>query len=533
MSTKSSTKRRPVTIRSRNALLKSGAAEFRRMDGCGSINTRWDGFGLHFVVLAPLAFLFLVCPTRASQLRPRSGDAASSAYAEAPFARRTRQPEHECFLAQRENVGPDGEAGQHFGRKKREIGRRPRILVRAFSADATDEKHKHLGYLTTLEVGGDLGHVSSVVLIPGSVLSRLFLGRQEKLLALGGTPDVAKARAWCQEAHADLLVTGSTAATSAGVKITVRLMRPGQTRWLAERTFSGEDIFNVIDSGVRWILDQCNVTPTDDERRRMELRATTSMAAYCKLAEAARAQEEGRNFQAVGRCKKAIELDPRFARAHAQLGSIYAGLEQFDLAIAAFQKALAIDPGFSNRANLAVAYRKSDRAPMAFSEYAEVLRLRPHDPYVRVQLSSAHFHEKNYNQAEEALTEALRLDPFVADGHYSLGLVYRHSGRLGQAAAEFKQAVRDYPGDIQAYVMLATVHLLLGDIEAAINDLEEGVEISPDYGKAHNNLAAYYGGTEQYDKAWKHVHAAQRLRYPVADVIVDELRRHSVEPKND
>ena len=81
--------------------------------------------------------------------------------------------------------------------------------------------------------------------------------------------------------------------------------------------------------------------------------------------------------------------------------------------------------------------------------------------------------------------------------------------------------------------MLATVHALLGNASAAISALEEGLKVSPEYGKAHNNLAAYYGGTRQWDKAWKHVHEAQRLRYPVADVILDTLREYSVEPKDD
>ena len=38
-------------------------------------------------------------------------------------------------------------------------------------------------------------------------------------------------------------------------------------------------------------------------------------------------------------------------------------------------------------------------------------------------------------------------------------------------------------------------------IDLAIADLEEGLKISPHYGKAHNNLAAYYAGMQQYENS--------------------------------
>lgn len=411
--------------------------------------------------------------------------------------------------------------------------RRPRVLVRPFEADARRPEDAHLGYLMVEAIGRDLSQVPSVSVVPGSVLNRMFLGRQEKLLELTGSPNAAKAQTWCREAHADLVVTGSVERSAGGVTATLRLMPSGQTQWLAQRAFSGADLLDVADTIVLCVLDHCEAVLSDREREEIKRRPTTVVAAYEELAKADRNQEEGRMFKALGCCRKAIGLDPQFALAHAKLGNIYMAQGQFDLGIPALEKALQIDPSLSDRSNLAVAYRKTGQAEEAFAQYAEVLRFRPHDPYIRVQLGMGHFYEKNYAQAENALNEALRLDPFVPDGHFSLGLVFRHSGRLGQAGAEFRKAVDDYPGDIQSYVMLSLVHQLLGDYEAAIKDLEDGLTISPDYGKAHNNMAALCTATRQFDKAWKHVREAQRLRYPVADVILDELRKHSIELKTD
>ncbi len=412
-------------------------------------------------------------------------------------------------------------------------GSRVRVVIWPLATKSDRAEDSYLGHAVAHAVGWDLNHVPSVLVAPNSMLRRVFLGREDELLKLLGAVDVAKARRLCTEVHADLLVAGSVERTPEGLKAAVRLVHGATAEWPPEKRFSAADLLALGDDIVFAVLEELRVVPSEQEKERIRARPVTNIAAYEEFAKALRFAEQGRGFQMIAQCRKAVEIDPNFAIAQALLGETYVQNGQLDLGIQALRRAIEIDPTLPNRSNLAVAYRKKGEVDKALAEYRETLKRRPQDPYVRVQMAAVHFYQKEYAEAERVLVEALKLDPYAPDAHYFLGMVYRHWNRLGQAIAEFKQAVTDYPGDIQAYVMLATAHALLGDASAAIQALEEGLRTSPNYGKAHNNLAAYYAGTQQYDKAWNHVYKAQALGFPVAPVILEELRRNSVEPRQD
>ena len=69
------------------------------------------------------------------------------------------------------------------------------------------------------------------------------------------------------------------------------------------------------------------------------------------------AREAG-NFDEAIRCyKQAIAIDPKYAPAHNNLGSMYGSLGMLDDAIIEYQKAIAIDPDYTlAHNNLARAY---------------------------------------------------------------------------------------------------------------------------------------------------------------------------------
>ena len=67
---------------------------------------------------------------------------------------------------------------------------------------------------------------------------------------------------------------------------------------------------------------------------------------------------EGDNFDEAIRCyKKSIAIDPNYAPAYNNLGSIYGKKGMLDDAIAEYKKAIAIDPDYTHaHNNLARAY---------------------------------------------------------------------------------------------------------------------------------------------------------------------------------
>jgi Flp pilus assembly protein TadD len=95
-------------------------------------------------------------------------------------------------------------------------------------------------------------------------------------------------------------------------------------------------------------------------------------------------------------------------------------------------------------------------------------------------------------EAQQALEEALRLDPGNPRAHSFLGYLYLYGGRLEEAVAEQRAALRADPGFARARYGLALVQLKRGDTRAARRELEAYVHLEPrSYGawKARETIA--------------------------------------------
>ena len=92
-------------------------------------------------------------------------------------------------------------------------------------------------------------------------------------------------------------------------------------------------------------------------------------------------QEEGDLDGAAAEYEKALELDPKMARAHKGLGLVYSKQGMLDKAISQHQKALEIDPNLPEaHKNLGTCYNKkglSRQAAKEFSIYNKVVTKEP------------------------------------------------------------------------------------------------------------------------------------------------------------
>ena len=111
-----------------------------------------------------------------------------------------------------------------------------------------------------------------------------------------------------------------------------------------------------------------------------------------------------------------VAKNPTSWTGHAILGLTFSQQGRTDEAIAHFQKALEINPGYVDaRNNLGIALNLKGRSDEAIEQY----------------------------------TKALTLDPNYAQAHYNLGNVLFREGRSDEAIAHFKKALDinpDYPG---------------------------------------------------------------------------------------
>jgi tetratricopeptide (TPR) repeat protein len=102
--------------------------------------------------------------------------------------------------------------------------------------------------------------------------------------------------------------------------------------------------------------------------------------------------------------------------------------------------------------------------------------------------ASRHYESGQYDLAIHCLQTALCREPNLPDIHNNLGIVLATLGRLAEAAASFKNAVRLKPDFAEAHNNLGNALRAQGNLEAAVHHLRQAVRIRPDYVDARSNL---------------------------------------------
>lgn len=212
--------------------------------------------------------------------------------------------------------------------------------------------------------------------------------------------------------------------------------------------------------------------------------------------------------------KDALEIDPEFAWAWAQLSVVYDmettdGLlsveEGYDKAERAANKAIEIEPAsavaHSTLATVA-AYRDGDLRQAAH-HYQIVLDSAGWCgcDFLYLEISDMLF---SVGRVQEAITyteKVLSKDPEASWLHFNLGLQYLYVGRFADAEQSMARAVTLNPGMIEGSYRLGEARLLLGRAEEALRDFEQ----EPDsLSKKNKGLAmAHYalGNIEESDEA--------------------------------
>jgi len=108
---------------------------------------------------------------------------------------------------------------------------------------------------------------------------------------------------------------------------------------------------------------------------------------------------------------------------------------------------------------------------------------------------------KNYEEAEEALKQAIRLEPDDTIAGLKLGIVYILLGRKEDAEEALKQAIHFNPDDAEAYLKLGIIYTNLRCYEEAKEKFKQAIQLDPDYAEAYLKLGVIYILLEQDKKA--------------------------------
>ena len=152
--------------------------------------------------------------------------------------------------------------------------------------------------------------------------------------------------------------------------------------------------------------------------------------------------------KAIAAYQKAIELEPNFAEAYGGLGVIYWRTGNLNDAIRHCQKAIKIAPeNIEFHQNLTRIYWQKGMYDAAAVGYRIILELNPSDENAMHHLGLILLSKQEYHEAVSCFQKVLQTNPDNALTHGALGTAYYKLGEEGPALHEFQEVLRLDPGE--------------------------------------------------------------------------------------
>jgi tetratricopeptide (TPR) repeat protein len=251
--------------------------------------------------------------------------------------------------------------------------------------------------------------------------------------------------------NAGTVLEGSVRKAGDRLRITAQLVKvtDGCHVWSEKYDRDLEDIFSIQDEIAQNIVQALEVQLSGKEKRALKARPTKNLDAY---------QAYLRGLDYAGR--------PDYSE------------EDFRLAVQMFERAVELDPDF------ALAYADLSRAHSA-------LYFHGHDRT-----------KGRVSKAKEAVECALTLQPGLPDAHLALGYFHYWCGQeFDQALREFALAEKDLPNDARILAVVAAVSKRKGMFEKTVEFYKKAFELSPrDAGLPHE-IGCAYMTTRRYAEA--------------------------------
>jgi type IV pilus assembly protein PilF len=156
-----------------------------------------------------------------------------------------------------------------------------------------------------------------------------------------------------------------------------------------------------------------------------------------------------RNDMAVAHFQKAIALKPDYAPAHNNLGAAYMALKNWDAAIATFKKLtgnlLYATPQYP-LANLGWAYYNKGDYQTALGYYRKALEMAPQFVIGLLGMGRTYLAMGKNPEALQALEKAATLAPRLPEIYLALGTAYKNIGAPNKARSAYEKVVALAPG---------------------------------------------------------------------------------------
>ena len=381
-----------------------------------------------------------------------------------------------------------------------------------------------------------------------------------------------------KELNADYLVQGSVRRSSDHIRITVQLIqaRDQIDVWTESYDRELKDVLAVQDAVVRSIASEIHIALTEEQEKRLATprqirpdayeaylkgryywnkRTGESMqkaeqyfqqaidkdpnyaAAYSGLADC-NSGLAWHGFKspaealpkAYAAARKALEINPESAEAHASLGLAMSHRWDWSGAEAEFRRALELDPQYANAHHWYGDYLSiKGRHGEALVEAKRALELDPLNLMISTWVGLRYYMARDYFHAIAQNRSSVELDPNFAAAHLLLGEEYLQSGLHIQGISELKRAASLSGGSPLYSAQVAVALAVAGRNRDALRVARELETISDKHYVSPYGLAQIYAALNRNEDAFKWLQSAYDghavwMGYLAVDPIFDRYR---------
>jgi tetratricopeptide (TPR) repeat protein len=192
-------------------------------------------------------------------------------------------------------------------------------------------------------------------------------------------------------------------------------------------------------------------------------------------------EKQGRLEPAIAAYLRALEIDPAAYMAEFHLGNLSMDKRDLKQAVARFERALHYRPDSASiHANLGNALLLMGQNEKALSHLETATEQNPADVSARLSLANVLTQMRKFGEARRIVEAALKLDPGSADGEAQLALLLFRQGERASAFEHFHKAIQLNPREPLTHFNFGVALHESGRPSEAIMEFEKSLELKPE-----------------------------------------------------
>jgi len=190
-------------------------------------------------------------------------------------------------------------------------------------------------------------------------------------------------------------------------------------------------------------------------------------------------QTQGKLEAAVAAYRKAIQIDPNHSNVHNNLGFILAEQGNLEEAITEFQTAIQLDPNYAKAYHgLGEILRVQGKLDEAITAYQKAIQLDAKDALPHCGLGQTLNRQGKLDEATTAYQKAIQLNPNYASAYFRLGSALREQSKLDEAVIAYQKAIQLNPNYAHAHGQLGVVLKEKGKLDEAVMELQRSIQLN-------------------------------------------------------